>query len=190
MKINQVLLKFELLGEDRLPVAVNKHILKKNCTEVVTENQYNVLVFQFIHLTIKYFVKSSCGFIFLKKVNTISNYLNIETIVQFFADTYIQPYLLHSSITNIVLNSINYHWEISIPVRGNIKHSVFQHQYQRIADLETTERVCTKYKTDEQIVFTVYSQESLLKLTGCTKDINKISNLHQSILEILENGAH
>ena len=187
MKINQVLLRFVLLGENKQPIKLNKVDLKRDAVGLVTEKQFNVLVFQFNHLTIKYFLKSSSGFIFLKKIDTISNYKNIEDITKYFTDTYIKPYLTqHSYISSVTLHSVNYHWEITIPVTGKIKHSDFQQHYHRIPDLELFERVCTKYRTPDHLVFTVYFQGRNFKLTGCTKDINKVCDFYQHFMEIVQ----
>lgn len=187
MKINQVLLKFVLVGKNKQPIKVSKVDLKRDAEGLVTEKQFNVLVFQFNHLTIKYFLRSSSGFIFLKKINTISNYKNIEEITKYFTETYIKPYLIqHSCIWSVKLHNVNYHWETTVPLTGKIKHSDFQTHYHRIPDLELFERVCTKYKTPDHLVFTVYSQGRNFKLTGCTKYINKVCDFHQNFLDIVQ----
>lgn len=187
MKINQVLLRFTIVQNDNQAIFLQKEDLKQ-CTEgIVTENQYNVLIFQFVNLTIKYFVRSSSGFIFLKKINTISNYRNIEQIIRLFIANYIEPFcVVPYPALAVNLQSVNFHWEISVQSASQIKHFEFQEHYQRIPDLEITERVCTKYKTAEQLVFTVYSQGCNLKLTGCTKNIEKVSKFKQHFEKVVK----
>ena len=97
---------------------------------------------------------------------------------------YIQPYLVKSSVDLVILKTLNYHWEIKVLYLGEkrINHSEFQKYFQRIPDLETKERVSTKY-TSNSLVFTVYSQQNnCLKLTGCTKQIEKVPSIKQIFL--------
>ena len=175
MKINQILLKFEIFNKNKETVSIVKSdLIRQN--PFVIQNQHDVLIFRFLHITFKYFVKSSRGFIFLRKVNTVSNYRGIEDILKYFINNYIQPYLVKSSVHLVILKSLNYHWEIKVLYLGEkqINHTEFRKYFQRIPDLETKERVSTKY-TSNSLVFTVYSQQNnCLKVTGCTKQIEKV----------------
>ena len=183
MKINQILLKFEIFSKNKERVAIVKSELIRQNTFVI-QNQQDVLIFRFLHITFKYFVKNSRGFIFLRKVNTLSNYRGIEDIVKYFLKNYIQPYLVKSSVDLVILKTLNYHWEIKVLYLGEkrINHSEFQKYFQRIPDLETKERVSTKY-TSNSLVFTVYSQQNnCLKVTGCTKQIEKVPSIKQIFL--------
>ena len=187
MKINQILLKFEIFNKNKETVSIVKSdLIRQN--PFVIQNQHDVLIFRFLHITFKYFVKNSRGFIFLRKVNTVSNYRGIEDIVKYFINNYIQPYLVKSSVHLVILKSLNYHWEIKVLYLGEkqINHTEFQKYFQRIPDLETKERVSTKY-TSDSLVFTVYSQQNkCLKVTGCTKQIEKVPSFNKIFLAAIQ----
>ena len=127
MKINQILLKFEIFNKNKETVSIVKSdLIRQN--PFVIQNQHDILIFRFLHITFKYFVKNSRGFIFLRKVNTVSNYRGIEDIVKYFINNYIQPYLVKSSVHLVILKSLNYHWEIKVLYLGEkqINHTEFR----------------------------------------------------------------
>ena len=157
MKINPILLKFEIFSKNKETVSIVKsELIRQN--PFVIQNQHNALIFRFLHISFKYFVKNSRGFVFLRKVNTASNYHGIEDIVKYFIKNYIQSYLVKSLVDLVILKTLNYHWEIKVLYLGEkrINHTEFQKYLQRIPDLETKEHVSTKYTKDSS-VFTVYS---------------------------------
>ena len=117
MKINQILLKFAIFSKNKETVLIVKsELIRQN--PFVIQNQHDVLIFRFLHITFKYFVKISRGFIFLRKVNTVSNYRGIEDIVKYFIKNYIQPYLVKSLVDLAILKTLNYHWEIKVLYLG------------------------------------------------------------------------
>ena len=190
MKINQILLKFQIFSKTKETVSIVKsELIRQN--PFVIQNQHNVLTFRFLHITFKYFVKNSRGFIFLRKVNTLSNYRGIEDIVKYFIKNYIQPYLVKSSVDLVILKTLNYHWEIKVLYLGEkqINHTEFQKYFQRIPDLETKARVSTKY-TSDSLVFTIYSQQNnCLKVTGCTKQIEKVASINKIFLSASQDST-
>ena len=106
--------------------------------------------------------------------------------MKYFIKNYIQPYLVKSSVDLVILKTLNYHWEIKILYLGEkrINHMEFQKYFQRIPDLETKERVSTKY-TSNSLVFTVYSQQNnCLKITGCTKQIEKVQSINRIFFSV------
>ena len=113
MKINQILLKFEIFSKNKETVSIVKsELIRQN--PLVIQSQHDILIFRFLHITFKYFVKNSKGFILLRKVNTVSNYRGIEDIVKYVIKNYIQPYLVKSSVDLVILKTLNYHWEIKV----------------------------------------------------------------------------
>ena len=55
MKINQILLKFEIFNKNKETVLIVKSdLIRQN--PFVIQNQDNVLIFRFLHITFKYFV--------------------------------------------------------------------------------------------------------------------------------------
>ena len=65
-----------------------------------------------------------------------------------------------------------------------MNHTEFQKYFQRIPDLETKERVSTKY-TSNSSVFTVYSQQNnCLKVTSCTKQIETVQRINRIFLSV------
>ena len=116
---------------------VKSELIRQNT--FVIHNQQDVLIFRFLHISFKYFVKNSRGFIFLRKGNTVSNYRGIEDIVKYFIKKYIQPFLVKSSVDLVILKTLNYHWEIKVLYLSEkrINHTEFQKYFQRIPDLET-----------------------------------------------------
>ena len=72
MKINQILLKFEIFNKNKETVSIVKsELIRQN--PFVIHNLNNVLIFRFLHITFKYLLKVLEGFTFLRKVNTVSN---------------------------------------------------------------------------------------------------------------------
>ena len=113
MKINQILLTFEIFSKNKETVSIVKsELIRQN--PLVIQSQHDILIFRFLHITFKYFVKNSKGFILLRKVNTVSNYCGIEDIVKYVIKNYIQPYLVKSSVDLVILKTLNYHWEIKV----------------------------------------------------------------------------
>ena len=67
MKINQILLKFEIFSKNEETVSIAKsELIEQN--PFVIQNQHDVLIFRFLHITFKYYVKNSRGLNFKEKL--------------------------------------------------------------------------------------------------------------------------